>query len=404
MKIRSISITFLALALLSACASVKELASEPSVPSDYAMGTLRMYRFEEINVLKPPKGYKPFMISHYGRHGARFHGDDTQGVKVYDVLSEAHERKHLTPVGEALYEYIGLFYKMYAGHAADLTQKGRAQQKKLAIRMKKAYPEVFTSKTIVQARSTVAPRCILSMSAFCDGLGIWAEQSASKAYAPILAPQLSIPGFEERSRQAWAVIREEAVSKIDPSAFLERVFGEADYKIPSYPSEVSFMRNVHYLLSNAPCLDIDLPDAPDVFSDKELDELWSITNRVFPASGYASDEGVAASSSLMRDILEMAEQDIASGEKVVRLRFGHDSHLMSLLSYMGVPQWKGATWQDWRIPMAANLQIVFYRNASKEILLSVLLNEKPVSLPISPVHGHFYRWIDFKQYYLSWHL
>lgn len=378
-------------------------------PADYTMGTLRMYSFDEISLPTPPRGYKPFMISHYGRHGARFHGDDTQGKKVYAVLDSAHHGGLLTPLGEELYAYIGLYYDLYAGHAADLTQKGREQQRLLALRMKKNYPSVFTGKTFIEARSTPVPRCILSMGAFCDGLGVWVRQSASKAYSPILAPQLSLPEFEEKSRRSWAVARAEATKLIDPSAFLERVFGNAGYEVPSYPSEVSFMRNVYYLLSNAPCLDVDLPKVPEVFKPEEWESLWEVDNLVYYAGGYASEEGVAASASLWQDIVERADAGIASGRPMVDLRFGHDSHLMSLLSYLGVKEWAGRTdglervkdvWQNWRIPMAANLQMVFYRHPQKnDILVRFLLNEKPLELPIEAGDGLFYSWETVKKAY-----
>ena len=84
---------------LCGCSSRQATAPEPEVPRDYYAGVLRMYPFKDIVRETPPRGYQPFMISHYGRHGARFHGDDTQGVKVYAVLDSAYRNGHLTPLG-----------------------------------------------------------------------------------------------------------------------------------------------------------------------------------------------------------------------------------------------------------------------------------------------------------------
>ena len=36
---------------------------------------------------RPPKGYKPFYISHYGRHGARNNGSDSEYVLFRDMLT-----------------------------------------------------------------------------------------------------------------------------------------------------------------------------------------------------------------------------------------------------------------------------------------------------------------------------
>ena len=59
-------------------------------------------------------------------------------------------------------------------------------------------------------------------------------------------------------------------------------------------------------------------------------------------------------------------------------------------------------WVNYRIiPMAANVQLVFYRrNADdKDILFKVLLNENEATLPLKAVDGPYYRWADFKEYY-----
>lgn len=398
-------------AAVCACSSNESAIREASLPADYYAGTLRMYPFKKIDPVKPPKDYEPFMISHYGRHGARFHGDDTQGEKVYEALCAGP----LTPLGEELRAFIGLYYDRFAGHVADLTEKGRLEQRELGHRMWKAYPSLFKRNPEITAVSTTAPRCILSMGAFCDGLkdrnpSLWAEQSSSKAYDAFLQPQKLIPGFPDKEKDAWRIAREFCADTIDPSAFIERIFGDADYRVASYPSNVSFMRNVHYLLCQAAAMDVELPEAPEVFTGEERLKLWEGDNlKYYLNYGYCRDSvGVEAAGAIMKDMLEKAKADMASGKPHVRLRFGHDANLMSLLAYMGVPEFAGATsdlhrvkevWQEWRIPFAANLQLVFYRNAAGGILVLPLLNEAPVKLPLEPVETVFYSWEDFEKRY-----
>ena len=48
--------------------------------------------------------------------------------------------------------------------------------------------------------------------------------------------------------------------------------------------------------------------------------------------------------------------------------------------------------------MAANIQFVFYRNASGNVLVKVLLNEEEASLPLKTA-GPYYQWTDFQDYY-----
>ena len=55
------------------------------------------------------------------------------------------------------------------------------------------------------------------------------------------------------------------------------------------------------------------------------------------------------------------------------------------------------------VPMAANLQFVFYRNKAdrNDILVKVLENENEVSLPFHTDRAPYYHWQDFKAYYLK---
>ena len=413
---RKLLVTILAAFIVLGCSERPAGISEPEIPADYYAGVLRMYPFKKIVRETPPQGYKPFMISHYGRHGARFHGDDTQGRKIYDVLDSAHRNASLTPLGEELYDYIGRFYSLYEGHAAELTEKGRLQHRELAHRMWDAYPEVFKAHPEITACATLVPRVILSMGAFCDGLkdrdpALWVQQQSNKADVVFLAPHQLISDFKEKEKVSWAVARDFGLEIIPTEAFLERIFGDRNYAIPSYPSAVSFMRNVCYLISNAPGLDVDLPEVPVVFSQEELERLWETDNAVhYQNYGlYPERSFIPEMRPILEHIVKQAAEDIASGKPVVRLRFGHDVDIMALLVLLQAEGWTGSTsdlkevknvWQNWRIPMAANLQFVFFRHPRKEdVLLQVLLNEEPVQLPLEPVTGHFYQWNAFESYY-----
>lgn len=54
------------------------------------------------------------------------------------------------------------------------------------------------------------------------------------------------------------------------------------------------------------------------------------------------------------------------------------------------PAWK------W-MPMAANLQMVFYRNAAGEVLVKVLYNEREMRIRgLEPVPWPYYRWADLR--------
>jgi hypothetical protein len=61
-------------------------------------------------------------------------------------------------------------------------------------------------------------------------------------------------------------------------------------------------------------------------------------------------------------------------------------------------------WCDFKIiPMAGNLQMIFYRSKkSPDILVKIMLNENEVHLPIaavSPDSPYYYKWSDVEKFW-----
>ncbi len=50
--------------------------------------------------------------------------------------------------------------------------------------------------------------------------------------------------------------------------------------------------------------------------------------------------------------------------------------------------------------MATNIQLIFFRNGAGEVLVKVLHCERECRLPLPSERHPFYRWEDFKVYYL----
>ena len=50
--------------------------------------------------------------------------------------------------------------------------------------------------------------------------------------------------------------------------------------------------------------------------------------------------------------------------------------------------------------MAANLQIVFFRNKKGEIIAKLMLNERETSIPVKTDIFPYYRWEDLRPYLL----
>ena len=115
---------------------------------------------------------------------------------------------------------------------------------------------------------------------------------------------------------------------------------------------------------------------------------------------------------LLRRIISDADSCLKLKHPGATLRFGHDTVLLPLVCLMGLNGYDKSIrdlnylekrgWVDYRVfPMAANVQIVFYRKSpgDSDVLLKVLLNENEATLPLPGNQAPYYRWSDFKEYY-----
>ena len=121
---------------------------------------------------------------------------------------------------------------------------------------------------------------------------------------------------------------------------------------------------------------------------------------------------------LLQNFLDEADEMIASGRHGLRLRFGHDSVVLPLAYIFGFKEAVNATddMEDLHhhfsifrlIPMAANIQLVFFRKevpglaekpGSDDILVKFLMNENETSIPLTTDCYPYYHWSDVERYY-----
>ena len=76
-----------------------------------AYGMEGPHRMEEFGSMsKAPAGYKPFYISHYGRHGSRYAWNSDTYTLLHNVFEKAKEENLLTPYGKDFAERYEAFY------------------------------------------------------------------------------------------------------------------------------------------------------------------------------------------------------------------------------------------------------------------------------------------------------
>ncbi|MCM1293918.1 MAG: histidine phosphatase family protein, partial [Bacteroides sp.] len=144
----------------------QEVAENPAK----AGGVYYAYPVTESANTPAPKGYTPFYVSHYGRHGSRYLIDDKDYVGAIKVIEKAHEAGKLTPEGEKVYSNLMKVWEEAEGRGGELTPLGARQHHDIAQRMYRAYPQVFADDAEVTAASTQVMRCAHSMFNFIEGL------------------------------------------------------------------------------------------------------------------------------------------------------------------------------------------------------------------------------------------
>lgn len=362
-----------------------------------------------------PKGYTAFYISHYGRHGSRFQPSDERYKFALDLFEDSYQMNNLTPLGEDVMNRIHRLWVIARGNGGLLTKVGERQHQEIAARMFSRFPEVFATGKHIDARSSTVTRCKQSMEAFCGSLLkhdslLNVTMDTKPEFMGYIANDTPEQKAFEKNGEAWRdQWFEYEHAHINGVRLCKSLFkdtdGLDDYAVAS---------NLYWLAEGMQDLPTDL-SLMDLFTPEELYNIWlTINYRMYicnAAAPVANGIALEAAKPLLKNIIEKADEAIKGGGDCATLRFGHDSHLIRLLALMDI-EGCGAevtdvndiehNWQDFYIsPMAANLQMVFYRNKQGSVIVKFLHNENEVTLPIKSFKGKYYKWNDVKKYFLA---
>lgn len=390
-----------------------QLAANP----ERSAGTYRCYEYLPGCDVAAPKGYNPFYISHYGRHGCRWHASAPSYTDPLGVLRKASEAGVLTPRGVKLLAQVEVIAADAEGRYGDLSPRGVGEHRGIAERMFAAYPEVFSTakgrECRIESRSTLVPRCILSMAAFNERLKELNPeiQTLRESSARHLGYLSYTPGMDRQRKVATAVADSLRQVRLHPERFLSSIFSDPQF-VTSTVDDPQWLMVRFFLLAgimqDVSYLDISLYD---LFTAEELDTLWECENvRRYLTLGPSQRFGdpiIADAKPLLRNIVETAQRVVDGKEAVAAtLRFGHDINITPLLALLGV---EGASarvtsldevrsvWVIEQVsPMATNLQLIFFRNAAGDVRVRVLHNERDALLPLSG--GPYYPWETLRAY------
>jgi hypothetical protein len=390
----------------------------------FSGGSFLNYPGPKQHKLTPaPKGKKPFYISHYGRHGSRNITKPEVFQNLLQIMAQAEEQKALTPLGIDVMKRIMMIEADAHERMGELTAIGAQQHTDIMRRMVERFPEVFNGKVTITARSTTSIRSILSM---CNAM------SQLKAMRPnlVINQDASLRDMHHLFH-IDTVLTARSLSdenKAYYDAFCQK-YPTADRLITSLFSDTAFISkhvNKERIVGNLFQLASDLQDTDisnkltlyDIFTEEELYMNWKKKNTEWYLGwSFCPTNGGKMPYSqrfLLSNIIERADSCIQLAHPGANLRYGHDTALLPLICLLGVngydlnttdlEQLEQRGWVDYHmIPMAGNLQIVFYRKnpADKDVLIKVLLNENEATLPLQTDVAPYYHWNDFRNYYLQ---
>jgi len=368
-----------------------------------------------------PKGYEPYYMSHYGRHGSRWLLNDRDYSSPITTLRDAKKAGVLSATGEKVLTKLEEIQSTSKGRLGDLSDVGEKQHHGIAKRMVENFPELFKAPNLLlDARGTTSVRAILSMLAECEEL-MQANPTATihnEANEAIMKyMNASKDGLQRANEGKARPIQSDYESRMrDPHRLMQVLFTDQDWVYMNLiPRQL--MGSLYDIATNQQSHDGDDDDTEllDIFTPEELYKLW-INNNLYWYLNYANAPQTDhvmpwAQANLLKNIIETAD---TVTQKQATLRFGHDTVVLPIVSLMELGG-MGCSIDNLDeldkyfrsymvIPTACNIQLVFYRpkkGKTGDILVKALLNENEVTMPVETDMFPYYKWSEVREYYLN---
>ncbi len=284
--------------------------------------------------------------------------------------------------------------------------------------MARNYPTLFSDSSQVDAKATVVIRCILSMLNGLQGIREVAPDVSVKSdasYADMYFMNYDDkPAWPIKDRAMDTALKEYQAKHTVPDDYLSRLVTDKQFALDSVAP--GLMPQLYWILANTQGHSGQPWLLDQVFTADEVREAWRGDNGMWTLHSIDSPlterRMPYTQRKLLKNIIESTDTAIMSSRPSVNLRYGHDGILINFITLMelndlgkefaSIEEAEAAGLRSYDlIPMAGNIQLIFYRNQEGDVLVKCLLNEKEVRLPGIPVSGPYYRWSDLRDYYLK---
>lgn len=414
-RILLLNAAFLFVCICSYSQSFRDIIESNPQAASYAF-----YTYTEpgdVQLTKAPAGFKPIYISHYGRHGSRYHASESFFLQGEAGLKATKQAGLLTQDGEKLYDEFMALVNEHKGMLGMLSPLGAREHRAIAQRMYDRFGKVFKGRTEVDIVSSPIQRCIISMSNFTFTLKDNAPKlqysfATGDRYMDYICKEIN---NEEMSASTQAFERETREATCHYDKLFSRIFSSPSKAAELMDDPQLFVRSLYLSGCICACLDFLNVDIFKYFDTDELAQQAAIRSDMFYGEYGGSlewgDVSDAVAHDLLKDFITKADAALAPGSnRAADLRFGHDSGILPLMGLLKIEgmdvRYPMAEAHDYwschdHIPMASNFQMIFYRNRKGETLVKMLYNEKETTIKaVSAYEGPYYRWEDLRDYFV----
>ena len=214
----------------------------------------------------------------------------------------------------------------------------------------------------------------------------------------------------ELKKQGWYSEDRMNGIPIDPGRVIARLFTDGGAFLPERDRWMVLF-DLYHLAADTKASGFPETDLFRYLEKADVFPIWERENARFylrqcnsPAYG---DRILKDGHNVLRRIVDEADGVIADGLHGAHLRYGHDQNVATLGALIRLEGCDGRAdaygdirdvFHDYDIvPMACNIQLVFFRKGDKDpVLVKILLNEREVRTALLPDEGPFYRWDDLR--------
>lgn len=392
------------LALLLIISAIFTINAVTDYSAQDCQGSLKPYPIP-TKVYDHPDSLTPVFINHIGRHGSRYPASRASSYLIRMYLRKADTLHTITPQGKEFLKLVENVIKRADGRWGELDSLGMAEQRGIAHRMYANFPNLFKSGAI-NAISTYSPRAVMSMYSFTHELtmlstGIDINTGEGKKYNTLLRFfDVDTAYIEYRKNSALKEAYDKFFIENCPTAPMRRLLGNKFEIDDKTLRELAI--NQYYIIAGLSAMQMK-DEYARFISLKEYNQFWEIFNLrqyLQRTANVISIISATIAAPLVADIVFTADS-VLTGKLPInaKLRFAHAETLMPLLSLLALPDCYyqshdlntiATHWRDFHVvPMASNLQIIYFRAPSGTIYVRGDLNETPIPLiPGNPAIYH----------------